>query len=129
MRRSYLTSLLGEAMIMVVSHIQAGVPVVVKGAEGFAISIHIDPVQLCRLPQIDILFYDFKNRMIPPFLRKNGGLPDLGQAAVCVSSYAVLISYSGAAGVTSFALRAAFRIRCPLRWPSYLQSTLQYFYI
>ena len=43
----------GEAMIMVVSHIQAGVPVVVKGAEGFAISIHIDPVQLCRLPQID----------------------------------------------------------------------------
>jgi len=65
--------------------------------------------------------------MIPPFLRKNGGLPDLGQAAVCVSSYAVLISYSGAAGVTSFALRAAFRIRCPLRWPSYLQSSLQYF--
>jgi len=22
--------------------------------------------------------------MIPPFLRKNGGLPDVGQAAVCV---------------------------------------------
>ena len=51
----------GEAIIVIVRHIQAGVPVVVKGAEGFAISIHIDPVQLCRLPQIDILFYDFKN--------------------------------------------------------------------
>ena len=51
----------GEAMIMVVSHIQAGVPVIVKGAEGFAISIHIDPIQFCRLPQIDIFFYDFKN--------------------------------------------------------------------
>ena len=25
-----------------------------------------------------------KMRMIPPFLRKNGGLPDVGQAAVCV---------------------------------------------
>ena len=51
----------GKAIIVVVGHIQAGVPVVVKGAEGFAISVHIDPVQLCRLPQIDVFFYDFKN--------------------------------------------------------------------
>ena len=51
----------GEAIIVIVRHIQAGVPVVVKGAEGFAVSVHIDPVQLCRLPQIDIFFYDFKN--------------------------------------------------------------------
>jgi len=27
--------------------------------------------------------------MIPLFLRKNGGLPDMGQTAVCVFSYAV----------------------------------------
>ena len=49
------------------------------------------------------------------FLRKNGGLPDLGQAAVCVFSYAVFVSFSGTAGVVSLPLRAAFRTRCPLR--------------
>ena len=32
-----------------------------------------------------------KIRMIPPFLRKNGGLPNLGQAAVCV--YFMLFSF------------------------------------
>ena len=51
----------GKTIIVVVCHIQAWVPVVVKRAEGFAVSVHIDSVQLCRFPQIDVLFYDFKN--------------------------------------------------------------------
>lgn len=51
----------GETIIVVVGHIQAGVPVVVKREEGFPISVHIYPVQFCYFPQIDVSFYDFKN--------------------------------------------------------------------
>ena len=60
--------------------------------------------------------------MIPPFLRKNGGLPDLGQAAVCVSSYVVFVSFSFLASRKAF-----FRAPCRLICAAYRQSSLQYF--
>ena len=63
-----------------------------------------------------------KIRMIPPFLRKNGGLPDLGQAAVCVFSYAVFLSSSFLASRKAF-----FRAPCRLICAAYRQSSLQYF--
>ena len=63
-----------------------------------------------------------KIRMIPPFLRKNGGLPDLGQAAVCVFSYAVFVSFSFLASREAF-----FRALCRLICAAYRQSSLQYF--
>ena len=63
-----------------------------------------------------------KIRMIPPFLRKNGGLPDLGQAAVCVSYYAVFVSFSFLASRKAF-----FRAPCRLICAAYRQSSLQYF--
>ena len=63
-----------------------------------------------------------KIRMIPPFLRKNGGLPDLGQAAVCVFSYAVFVSFSFLASHKTF-----FRAPCRLICAAYRQSSLQYF--
>jgi len=59
--------------------------------------------------------------MIPPFLRKNGGLPDLGQAAVCVFSYAVLISSSFLASRKAF-----FRAPCSLICAAYRQASEQY---
>ena len=63
-----------------------------------------------------------KIRMIPPFLRKNGGLPNVGQAAVCVSSYAVFVSFSFLASRKAF-----FRAPCRLICAAYRQSSLQYF--
>ena len=63
-----------------------------------------------------------KIRMIPPFLRKNGGLPNLGQAAVCVFSYAVFVSSSFLASRKAF-----FRAPCRLICAAYRQSSLQYF--
>ena len=71
---------------MIVCDKQTGMPVVVKGAEGFAISIHIDPIQFCRLPQIDVFFYDFKNTHDTSIAAQKRRLPNLGQAAVCVFS-------------------------------------------
>ena len=62
-----------------------------------------------------------KIRMIPPFLRKNGGLPDLGQAAVCVFSYDVLISSSFLASRKAF-----FRAPCRLICAAYRQASEQY---
>ena len=47
-------------MIMVVSHIQAGVPVVVKGAEGFAVAVDFHAVQLRYLPAAYAVFDNFK---------------------------------------------------------------------
>ena len=58
--------------------------------------------------------------MIPPFLRKNGGLPDVGQAAVCVFSYAVFVSSFLASR------KAFFRAPCRLICAAYRQSSEQY---
>ena len=52
--------------------------------------------------------------MVPPFLRKNGGLPDVGQAAVRVLSYADFVSFSGAAGSFIASRKAFFRALCRL---------------
>ena len=60
------------------------------------------------------IFMISKIRMIPPFLRKNGGLPDMGQAAVCVFSYAVFVSFSGKAGSFFASRKAFFRASCLL---------------
>ena len=105
----------GEAMVVIVRHIQAGMPVIVKRAEGHAIMVDLHAVPLRCLPAAYAVFYNFKKIHCSSISAQNGGLPDLGQAAVCVFSYAVFVSFSGTAGVVSLPLRAAFRTRCPLR--------------
>ena len=67
---------------------------------------------LSRISQLSCLFT----------LRKNGGLPNLGQAAVCVFSYAVFVSSSFLASRKAF-----FRAPCRLICAAYRQSSLQYF--
>ena len=50
----------GKTIIMIVRHIQAGVPVVVKGAEGHAIMVDLHAVPLRCLPAAYAVFYNFK---------------------------------------------------------------------
>lgn len=50
----------GKAVIMIVCYIQAGVSVIVKGAECLAVSIDLKAVNLYCFPQTDIVFYSFK---------------------------------------------------------------------
>ena len=55
----------GKAIIVVVRHIQAGVPVVVKGTEGFAVPVYIYPVSLRHFTQAHIVFYSFIYAHVP----------------------------------------------------------------
>lgn len=50
----------GKAIIMVVCHIQAGVSIIVKGAERLAVSVDLKAIRLCRFPQTDVVFYGFE---------------------------------------------------------------------
>ena len=50
----------GKAIIMVVCHIQAGVSVIVKGAERLAVPVDLKAIRLCRFPQADVVFYGFE---------------------------------------------------------------------
>lgn len=83
----------GEAIVMIVCHIQTGMSVVVKRAEGHAVAVDFHAVQLRCLPAAYAVFDNFKRFIVPPFLRKNGGLPIEGQAAGCVLSYADFVSF------------------------------------
>ena len=112
----------GEAIIMIVGHIQAGVPVVVKGAKCFAVSVHIDPVQLCRLPQIDIFFYDFKNTHDTSISAQKRRPAQSGASRRLRLFYAVFVSSSFLASRKAF-----FHAPCRLICAAYRQSSLQYF--
>ena len=114
--------LCNEAIIMIVGHIQAGVPVVVKGAKCFAVSVHIDPVQLCRLPQIDIFFYDFKNTHDTSISAQKRRPAQSGASRRLRLFYAVFVSSSFLASRKAF-----FHAPCRLICAAYRQSSLQYF--
>ena len=45
-----------KTIIMIVCHIQAGVPVVVKGTEGFAISVYPYPIPFHSFPAVHAIF-------------------------------------------------------------------------
>ena len=104
----------GKAIIVVVCHMQAGMPVIVKRAESFPYLFTSIPYSSAASRRLTFSFMISKIRMIPPFLRKIGGLPDMGQAAVCVFSYAVFVSFSGKAGSFFASRKAFFRAPCLL---------------
>ena len=110
-------------MVVIVRHIQAGMPVIVKRAEGHAIMVDLHAVPLRCLPAAYAVFYNFKKIHCSSIsAQKNGGLPIEGQAAVCVLSYAVFASSSFLASRKAF-----FRAPCRLICAAYRQSSLQYF--
>ena len=50
----------GKAIIVVVGHIQAGMPVIVEWAEGHAVMVDLHAVPLRCLPAAYTVFYNFK---------------------------------------------------------------------
>ena len=50
----------GKAIIMIVHYIQAGVPVIVKGTKGFAISVYLYPIPFHSFPAVHAIFNSFK---------------------------------------------------------------------
>ena len=89
----------GKAIIVIVRHIQAGMPVIVEWAEGHAVMVDLHAVPLRCLPQRTPYFTISKRFIVSPFLRKNGGLPIEGQAAVlrlilCCFRFFLVLSFS-----------------------------------
>ena len=50
----------GKTIIMIVCHIQAGVPVVVKGAKGFALPVDRYPIPFRSFPTAHAIFDGLK---------------------------------------------------------------------
>ena len=118
----------GEAMVVIIRHIQAGMPVIVERAEGHAIMVDLHAVPLRCIPAAYAVFNNFKKiHRSSISAQKNGGLPDLGKPPFCVLSYADFVSFSGKAGSIFASRKASFRAPCRLICAAYRQSSLQYF--
>ena len=66
----------GEAMVVIIRHIQAGMPVIVEWAKGHAVMVDLYAVPLRRLPAAYAIFDNFKKiSLFLHFCAKNGGLP------------------------------------------------------
>ena len=105
----------GKAMVVIVRHIQAGMPVIVERSKGHAIAIDLHAVPLRCIPAAYAVFNNFKKiHRSSISAQKNGGLPDLGKPPFCVLSYADFVSFSGKAGSIFASRKASFRAPCRL---------------
>lgn len=71
----------GKAIIMVVCHIQAGVSVIVKGAERLAVPVDLKAIRLCRFPQADVVFLRFRINSCVLLCVEKAACPDIRQTA------------------------------------------------
>ena len=82
----------GKAIIVIIRHIQAGMPVIVEWAEGHAVMVDLHAVPLCCLPAAYAIFDNFKKIHCSSIsAQKTAACPLRGKPPV--ASYLMLISF------------------------------------